>query len=64
MIIYSNKPLVPTTEDIVKEVISNMETDKPQASQTKKNYISNESNKVIALNKSISLHKSRSYSRN
>ena len=61
----SNKPLVPTTEDIVKEVISNMETDKPQASQTKKNnYISNESNKVIALNKSISLHKSRSSSRN
>ena len=31
----SNKPLVPTAEDIVKEVISDMETDKPQASQTK-----------------------------
>ena len=31
----SNKPLVPTTEKMVKEVINNMETDKPQASQTK-----------------------------
>ena len=30
----SNKPLVPTAEEMVKEVISNMEIDKPQASQT------------------------------
>ena len=54
----SNKPLVPTTEYMVKEVISNMKTDKPKASQTKnKNSMSNESNKGMALNKS------RSYSR-
>ena len=32
----SNKPLFPTTEEMFKEVISNMETDKPQASQTLK----------------------------
>ena len=32
----SNKPLVPTTEKMVKEMIINMETDKPQASQTRK----------------------------
>ena len=32
----SNKPLVPTTEKMAKEVIINMERDKPQASQTKK----------------------------
>ena len=61
---YSNKPLVPTTEEMVKEVIINMETDKPQSSQTKnKNYISNESNKGMASNKSSSLDKSRSSSR-
>ena len=42
----SNKPLVPTTENMVKEVINNTETDKPQASQTKiDKSISNESNK-------------------
>ena len=57
----SNKPLVPTTEEMVKEVVSNMETDKPRASQTKnKNSISNASNKFMALNKSSSLDKSRS----
>ena len=39
----SDKPLVPTTENIAKEVISNMETDKPQSSKTKKDKsISNE----------------------
>ena len=55
----SNNPLVPTTENMVKEVIINMETDKPQASQTKKDkYISNESNKGMALNKSSSLDNS------
>ena len=32
----SNNQLVPTTENMVKEVISNTETDKPQASQNKK----------------------------
>ena len=32
---YSNKPLFPTTEDMFKEVISNMETDKPQAYKIK-----------------------------
>ena len=48
----SNKPLVPTTENMIKEVISNTETDKPQASQTEKDkYISNESDKGIKLNK-------------
>ena len=31
---YYNKPLVPTTEDMFKEVINNMERDKPQASKT------------------------------
>ena len=41
-----------------------METDKPQASQTKnKNPMINESNKGMALNKSSSLDKSRSSSR-
>ena len=60
----SNNPLVPTTEQMVKEVIINMEKEKPQAYQTKnKKSISNESNKVMALNKSISLDKSRSSSR-
>ena len=56
-----NKRLVPTTEDIFKKVISNMETDIPHASQTKnKKSIINESNKDMALNKSNSLDKSRS----
>ena len=42
----SNKPLVPTTENTVKEVISNMEIDKPKASQNQKDKsISNEPNK-------------------
>ena len=52
----SNNPLVTTTEKMVKEVINNMETDKPQASQTTKyKPISNESNKDISSNKSSSL---------
>ena len=39
---------------MVKEVINNMETEKPQESKTKKDKsISNESNKDTALNKSI-----------
>ena len=60
----SNKPLVPTTENMLKEAISNMETDKPQASQTKKDKsISNESNKGMALNKSSSLDNSRASER-
>ena len=49
---------------MIKEVISNMETDKPQASQTKnKKSIRNESNNGMPLNKSILLDKSRSSSR-
>ena len=49
---------------MVKEVISSMETDKPQASQTKKDkFISNESNKGVALNKSSSLDHSMSSER-
>ena len=56
----SNNPLVPTTEEAVKEVIGNLKTDKPQASKNKKDkYISNESNKSISLDKSSSLDKSR-----
>ena len=54
----SNNPLVPTTEETVKEVMGNLKTYKPQASQTKnKKPIRNESNKDMALNKSISLDK-------
>ena len=61
---YPNNPLVPTTEDTVKEVIGYLKTDKPQASQTKnEKSISNESNKGMALNKSSSLDKSRSSSK-
>ena len=44
---------------MVKEVIINTETDKPQTSQTKKKSVSNESNKGMALNKSSSLDNSR-----
>ena len=56
--------MVPTTEKMVKEVINNMETYKLQSSQTKKDkYISNESNKGMALDKSRSLGKSRAYQR-
>ena len=60
----SNNPLFPTTEDMVKEMISNMETDKTQASQTKnKKSIINVSKEGVALNKSSSLDKSRPSSR-
>ena len=60
----SNKPLVPTTEDMVKNIIINMEKEKPQACQTKNiKSISNESNKGMVLDKSIPLDKSRSSSR-
>ena len=45
-------------------MIGNFKANEPQASQTKnKNPISNESNKDVALNKSIQLDKSRSSSR-
>ena len=58
----SYNPLVPTTEDTVKEVISNLKTDKQEAFQTKnKKPISNESEKYMVLNKLSSLDKSRSY---
>ena len=58
----SNNQLVPKTEDMVKEVIINIKTDKPQASKTKKDrYIRNESSKGMALNKSSSLDNSGSY---
>ena len=61
---YSNKPLVPTTERMVKEVIINMKTDKPQAFKTiKDEYIRNELNKDTALNKSSSLDNSRASER-
>ena len=64
MIMSSNNPLVPTTEETTKEVISNLETYKPQASQTKnKNPIRNESNKGMTLNKSSSFDKPGSSSR-
>ena len=50
----SNKPLVPTTVDMVKEVISNTETNKQQASQIKnKRSISNESNKGMAFKNQV-----------
>ena len=46
----SNNPLVPTTEEAVKEVIGNLKIDKPQSSQTKIiKPIGNESNKNMAL---------------
>ena len=35
---YSNKPLVPATEDMVKGVSSSTETEKPQASKKRKLY--------------------------
>ena len=64
MIISSNNPLVPTTENMVKEVINNTETDIPQVSKTKKDKsISNESNKCMALDKSSSLDNSRASQR-
>ena len=56
--------MVPITEKRVKEVISYVETDKPQASQTiKDKSIIIESNKGMAFNKSISLDNSRDYER-
>ena len=56
----SKNPMVPKSEKKVKEVISNMETDKTQAF---KKYVFNESNKGTALNKSTSLDNSRSSTR-
>ena len=60
----SNNPLVPTTEDTVKDMIGNLKTDKQEASKTKnKKPKSNESDKYTALNKLTSLDKSGSCSR-
>ena len=57
----SNNPLIPTTEDTVKDVIGNLKTDKQEASKTKNEKpISNDSDKYMALNKLTSLDKSRS----
>ena len=48
----SNWPLVPTIDRMVKEVIDNIETDKPQASESKKDKsIINESKNSMALDK-------------
>ena len=59
----SNNPLIPTTEEMVKDVIGNLKIDKQQASQSKNEKpIINESDKDMALNKLTSLYKSRSYS--
>ena len=60
----SNIPLIPTTEDTVKDVIGNLKTDQQEASQTEnEKRISNDSEKYMTLNKLISLDKSRSSSR-
>ena len=60
---YSNILLINTTEDTVKDVISNLKIDKQEVSQTKNEKpIINESDKDMALNKLTSLDKSRSYS--
>ena len=51
----SKNPFVPTAENMFKEVIINTETDKQQASKTKKDKsISNKSNKSMSFNKSSS----------
>ena len=56
--------MVPTTEYTFKDVISNLKTDKQEASKTEnENPIRNESYKDMALNKLTSLDKSSSSSR-
>ena len=57
----SNNPLVPTTEDLVKDVIGDFKIEIQEASKTK-TIISNESYKYMALNKLTSLDRSRSSS--
>ena len=60
----SNNPLIPTTEEMVKDVIGNLKIDKQQASQSKNEKpIINESDKDMALDKSSPLDKSGSSSR-
>ena len=59
----SNNTLVPTTADMVKDVIGNLKTDNQEASKTEnKKPISNESDKDMAFNKLTSQIKSRSSS--
>ena len=59
----SNNPLVPTTEDTAKDVIDNVKKDKQESSQAENKIpIGNESEKYMALNKLISLDKSKSSS--
>ena len=57
-----NIPLIPTTEDMVKDVIGNLKTDQQEASQTKnENPTRNDLDKDMALNILTSLDESRSY---
>ena len=59
----SNNPFIPTTEDMVKDVIGNLKTDQQKASQTEnENPIRSDSDKDMELNKLTSLDKSRSSS--
>ena len=59
-----NIPLIPATEDLVKDLIGNLKTDQQEASRTEnENPISNDSEKYMALNKLTSLDKSMSSSR-
>ena len=59
----SNIPLIPTTEDTVKDVIGNFKTDQQEAPQTENEKpISNDSDKDMAFNKLTSLDKSKSFS--
>ena len=61
-IISSNIPLIPETEDTVKDVIGHLKTDQQKASHTKNEHpIRKDSEKSMALNKLSSLDKSRSY---
>ena len=63
-IMSSNIPMIPETEDTVKDVVGNLKTDKQEASQTEnENPISNDSDKDMELNKLTSLDKSWSSSR-
>ena len=53
----SNILLIPTTEETVKDVISNLKTDQQVASQIEnEKTISNDSDKDMALNKLTSLY--------
>ena len=58
---YSNIPLIPETEDTVKDVIGNLKKDQQKASHTKNEKpISKYSEKYMALNQLTLLDKSRS----